>query len=818
MKYDHLLRLLDSLYAPENLIKVGVEDPVQFTHQPAVIAGAWQRLVERKQIGVVLADEVGLGKTYEALGVMFFYLINLLSREKRTIFRVLIVLPPKLITKWRDELEHSAEQIHSISGVLLEQEQPIADSVLRALADAQELTSDKARSRLLVGGRVLNKNDQGVFLININKLIEFTGIEQKGNSIIHREFIKLNWDMIIMDEAHNYTRSDSDKGSQRGRAARVLSSRVQTGGTKILLCTATPFQLDTSELVNLLGMIEPRPRVKESIQQSIEAYNNAIVELKQLVENEVDPDKLINSRLKAKETKDRLETLLRPYILRSRRPEKEGIETRRYTENPIATGTDFPWLYWQVREWTRQLAHAPDVHLRTFLPNTMQTALSSYMALEEHLDNFGKKHGRKQGEYNITRRQLISKLKSRISKHPKHEALENFIKERIDNAAHNFTGSLDDLSNYKCVIFANRKRTIQALSQIHNGRGTTNLAEMLSNRIRIRKDEMLKRLGIDPEAFKREYNRAINRFTEQIRQEYIYTIPGKPDIWDTPYYSEVENEFIHIRRIELGIGEDLSTVLASEIGCKSIFRMFLENFGQKMRESLNQFEFVSKLSKSSTGNLETWKEDLQQLVNKAADRRVRKPLNVIQKFYTSNDQSSGQLRERLRLRLSRLAYSLSPREVIEDLSGEVDFPTRQQIIDSFNYDLYPLILICSAVAEEGIDLQKRCNTVIHYDLEWNPAKVEQREGRVDRLGRSSSAQVEIITYKLSETYDERILARCQARKIWMELYLCKTWREEGQKLEEEAIHSKPEVAKAIENLEWLREYRLNLKPDPIIIN
>jgi hypothetical protein len=45
------------------------------------------------------------------------------------------------------------------------------------------------------------------------------------------------------------------------------------------------------------------------------------------------------------------------------------------------------------------------------------------------------------------------------------------------------------------------------------------------------------------------------------------------------------------------------------------------------------------------------------------------------------------------------------------------------------------------------------------------------------------------------------------------LYLCKTWQDEGKKLEEEAIQTKSEVPSATENLEWLREFRLNLKPE-----
>ncbi|MDQ3003474.1 MAG: hypothetical protein M3Y08_19725 [Fibrobacterota bacterium] len=51
-----------------------------------------------------------------------------------------------------------------------------------------------------------------------------------------------------------------------------------------------------------------------------------------------------------------------------------------------------------------------------------------------------------------------------------------------------------------------------------------------------------------------------------------------------------------------------------------------------------------------------------------------------------------------------------------------------------NGGLAPDILICTSISCEGIDLHRYCTDVIHHDLPWNPAKLEQRTGRVDRVG------------------------------------------------------------------------------------
>ena len=44
------------------------------------------------------------------------------------------------------------------------------------------------------------------------------------------------------------------------------------------------------------------------------------------------------------------------------------------------------------------------------------------------------------------------------------------------------------------------------------------------------------------------------------------------------------------------------------------------------------------------------------------------------------------------------------------------------------------ILIATDAASEGLNLHHRCRVVIHFELPWNPSRLEQRAGRVDRLG------------------------------------------------------------------------------------
>ena len=55
------------------------------------------------------------------------------------------------------------------------------------------------------------------------------------------------------------------------------------------------------------------------------------------------------------------------------------------------------------------------------------------------------------------------------------------------------------------------------------------------------------------------------------------------------------------------------------------------------------------------------------------------------------------------------------------------------------------VLVTTDCLSEGINLQDYCDAVVHYDLPWNPTRLEQREGRVDRFGQPSD-EVRIVTY------------------------------------------------------------------------
>ncbi len=73
----------------------------------------------------------------------------------------------------------------------------------------------------------------------------------------------------------------------------------------------------------------------------------------------------------------------------------------------------------------------------------------------------------------------------------------------------------------------------------------------------------------------------------------------------------------------------------------------------------------------------------------------------------------------------------------------------------------PDILLASEVASEGIDLQFS-SLIVNYDLPWNPMRIEQRIGRIDRIGQEAS-KILIWNFIYAETVDDRIYERLLER-------------------------------------------------------
>lgn len=92
-------------------------------------------------------------------------------------------------------------------------------------------------------------------------------------------------------------------------------------------------------------------------------------------------------------------------------------------------------------------------------------------------------------------------------------------------------------------------------------------------------------------------------------------------------------------------------------------------------------------------------------------------------------------------------------EVLE-LSGNDDDATRTKATTRFC--LAPkMILVSTDAAAEGLNLQKHCHHLMHVELPFNPNRLEQRNGRIDRYGQTMNPIVRYLY--LTRSFEERIL-------------------------------------------------------------
>jgi len=95
-------------------------------------------------------------------------------------------------------------------------------------------------------------------------------------------------------------------------------------------------------------------------------------------------------------------------------------------------------------------------------------------------------------------------------------------------------------------------------------------------------------------------------------------------------------------------------------------------------------------------------------------------------------------------------------ERVLTLYGGMDTEERERIKAAFQAspdESEVRILLATDAASEGIDLQNHCHLLVHYEIPWNPNRMEQRNGRIDRHGQRASEV--LIHHFVGKGWDER---------------------------------------------------------------
>ena len=231
---------------------------------------------------ILIADEVGLGKTIEAA------IIYLELKARLNISRVLILCPSRLKTKWRDELRNRFEE------------------------DFEEWDSKRVRQFLddtrRFGRPAPFKAIASFEMLRTPEFIEFWTQEQ------------ITLDLLIVDEAH-YMRNQETRTFDLGWTLCNLADAA-------VFLTATPLHLGNENLYNLLHMLMPGEFSNFELFQALIAPNDAINRAARHVEGNAFPQ-AINALREVERCVVRQRFLNNPYYHHVLKTLQAGISTPR---------------------------------------------------------------------------------------------------------------------------------------------------------------------------------------------------------------------------------------------------------------------------------------------------------------------------------------------------------------------------------------------------------------------------------------------------------------------------------------------------------
>ncbi len=621
------------------------------------VRGAINKIL--KHNGCIIADSVGLGKTFEALAVIkYFELLNA---------RVLVLCPKKLSGNWTI---YQASQNHALNPF--------------------------KRDRF--GYTVLFHTDMG----------RVAG-RSAANAIDLEHFNWGAYDLVVIDESHNFrgnpTESVAADGQTRLNRAGWLMEKILKAGvrTKVLMLSATPVNNTLRDLRNQIALIT-------------EGQDDALAET-----------------CKIKSVAQTLETAQRQFTLWAN-PSKTGTPR---TETPR---TETPRT--EARS-VKQLLERLDSSFFTLL-DELTIARS-----RKHVVNF----------YDVA---AIGSFPTRNKPRSVYPAMD--VKNRFPS----YDAINQQILDYKLSIFNPSAYVRPERAAKYAARaGAQGLHFTQADRehflIGMMKVNFLKRLESSIESFEITLDRIIGkieRLEEKIAQFARHATGGEATLADyTPDEAELEES---ADADEWQVGEKLRFDLAD---------LDLERWLADLRRDKDALSTLWNNAQAVTPERDAKLAELKALLR----HKVAQPLNgdnrkvlVFTAFADTAQYLYAQLRDWARAELG-LHCALVCGSVTQTTLGKNDYDSilvnfapraknRAALTNVALTDAAPAaeidLLIATDCISEGQNLQD-CDYLVNYDIHWNPVRIIQRFGRIDRLG-SRNAVIQLVNFWPTQDLDRYI--------------------------------------------------------------
>lgn len=309
----------------------------------------------------------------------------------------------------------------------------------------------------------------------------------------------------------------------------------------------------------------------------------------------------------------------------------------------------------------------------------------------------------------------------------------------------------------KVLVFAFYRHSCRAL-RVH-------VSQEIKRRISERAQQELRIAGQE------SGERAIERLLERIQKRFFDDLeaPGRRTL-DAALYGILQ---AHAERLDaIGMTAENREVIVD------IMRRFLRASTTLVRcfpvaefESIAPADAVAKALDQPDRSGTSWRDKFDTFVEFLTDRCSSEErslyLEAAQRIQTGGirvddeEEDSGSQKPTITLPNVQVATGTTKRDA------------RSRLMRSFNTPFFPDILICSEVMGEGVDLQRFCRHIIHHDLAWNPSTIEQRTGRIDRLGCKAEGRHPILVFLpyLAGTADERQYRVMSDRESWFRVVM-----------------------------------------------
>ena len=230
-----------------------------------------------------------------------------------------------------------------------------------------------------------------------------------------------------------------------------------------------------------------------------------------------------------------------------------------------------------------------------------------------------------------------------------------------------------------------------------------------------------RRLASSPEAIYQSLARRHRRLEKRLSEEQIRRRGGELAAWKARSdFRGLDDDF------------DLDDLPEGE----------LEELEEELVDEASAARTIADL-KQEIATLADLEELARQLRDSDADRKWEELSKLLQHSPEMYDTYGSRRklivfsehRDTLNYLVRKLRALLSREDAVVSIHGGMPREQRRKIQEAFIHDKKVLILVATDAAGEGINLQ-RAHLMVNYDLPWNPNRIEQRFGRVHRIGQT----------------------------------------------------------------------------------